>query len=175
MPSTTSDSDNITTETLSDKNKFTMDMEGANEGLPDLYTTPRSKAQTFTIVAALCLAIFLAALDTVIITTALPSIAHVFQISDAGYAWVGSAYLLTNAASVPFWGKISDVFGRKPILLLANLIFLVGSLVSALAQSERMLIAGRAVQGLGGGGIVILVNICVGDIFSLRSGHEYLR
>jgi MFS family permease len=128
----------------------------------------RSKGKTITIVAALCLAIFLAALDTVLITTALPTIAKTFDISDTGYAWVGSTYLLTNAASVPFWGKMSDVFGRKPILMLANSIFLIGSLISALAVSLPMLIAGRAVQGLGGGGIVILVNICMGDLFSLR-------
>jgi MFS family permease len=131
-------------------------------------TTKRSTAKTVAIVTALCISIFLAALDTVLITTALPSIAQAFDISDAGYAWVGSAYLLTNAASVPFWGKISDVFGRKPILFLANGVFLAGSLVSALAVSLQMLIAGRAVQGLGGGGIVILVNICIGDLFTLR-------
>lgn len=127
-----------------------------------------SQGKKIAIVSALCLAMFLAALDTVLITTALPSIAKVFHIPDAGYAWVGSAYLLTNAASVPFWGKLSDVFGRKPILMVANVIFSAGSLVSALAMSFDMLIAGRAIQGLGGGGIVILVNICVGDLFSLR-------
>ena len=128
----------------------------------------RSKGQTIILMTALCLAIFLASLDTVIITTALPTIATVFEISDSGYAWIGSAYLLTNAAFVPFWGKISDVFGRKPILIIANVIFMAGSIISALSKSMSMLIAGRAVQGLGGGGIVILVNICVSDLFSLR-------
>jgi MFS family permease len=128
----------------------------------------RSKGQTVILMTALCLAIFLASLDTVIITTALPTIATVFEISDSGYAWIGSAYLLTNAAFVPFWGKISDVFGRKPILIIANVIFMAGSIISALSKSMSMLIAGRAVQGLGGGGIVILVNICIGDLFSLR-------
>jgi MFS family permease len=137
-------------------------------------TSPRrSKGKNVALVSALCLALFLAALDTVLITTALPTISAQFNVTDAGYAWVGSAYLLTNAASVPFWGKISDIFGRKPILLLANAIFLSGSLVSALSKNLEMLIAGRAVQGLGGGGIVILVNICVGDLFSLR--YEFWR
>jgi MFS family permease len=131
-------------------------------------TSRRSKGKNIALVSALCLAIFLAALDTVLITTALPTISAQFNVTDAGYAWVGSAYLLTNAASVPFWGKISDVFGRKPILLLANGVFLGGSLISALSRNLEMLIAGRAVQGLGGGGIVILVNICIGDLFSLR-------
>jgi MFS family permease len=128
----------------------------------------RSKVKTIVLMVALCLSIFLAALDTVIITTALPTIATIFEISDSGYAWIGSAYLLTNAAFVPFWGKISDIFGRKPILIIANVIFMIGSIISALSRSMTMLIAGRAVQGLGGGGIVILVNICVSDLFSLR-------
>jgi MFS family permease len=153
---------------ISTSETASVEKQPAMEQEEEVPTRQRNKAKDFTIVAALCLALFLAALDTVLITTALPSIAQVFHISDAGYAWVGSAYLLTNAASVPFWGKISDVFGRKPILLLANAVFLVGSLISALSVSLRMLIAGRAVQGLGGGGIVILVNICVGDLFSLR-------
>jgi MFS family permease len=134
----------------------------------------RSKGKTVALVTALCLALFLAALDTVLITTALPTISIQFNISDAGYAWVGSAYLLTNAASVPIWGTISNVFGRKPILLLANAIFLAGSLISALSTNLQMLIAGRAVQGLGGGGIVILVNICVGDLFSIRYADQAL-
>lgn len=122
----------------------------------DQLDRPRSKGKTIAIVAALNLSLFLAALDTVLITTALPTISQLFNISDDGYAWIGTAYLLTNAASVPFWGTISDVFGRKPILLLANGIFLAGSLISAQAVSFRMLLVGRAVQGLGGGGIVIL-------------------
>jgi MFS family permease len=138
------------------------------ENMDDMDLKPRSRGKTIILMVALCLALFLAALDTVIITTALPTIATIFEISDSGYAWIGSAYLLTNAAFVPFWGKISDVFGRKPILLVANFIFMAGSIISAMAKSSEMLIAGRAVQGLGGGGIVILVNICVGDLFSLR-------
>jgi len=156
----------MTTKDL-DKN----DMPSISEptAMDKVFPTPRrSKSKTIALVSALCLAIFLAALDTVLITTALPTISEQFNITDAGYAWVGSAYLLTNAASVPFWGKISDVFGRKPILLLANAVFLGGSLISALSRNVSMLVAGRAVQGLGGGGIVILVNICVGDLFSLR-------
>lgn len=147
-----------------DEKHETMDHESSETST----RVAKPSTKTIAMFAALCLSLFLAALDTVLITTALPSIAHVFDISDAGYAWVGSAYLLTNAASVPFWGTISDVFGRRPILFLANGVFLAGSLISALAVSLQMLIAGRAVQGLGGGGIVILVNICVSDLFSLR-------
>ncbi|PNS20303.1 hypothetical protein CAC42_5753 [Sphaceloma murrayae] len=124
------------------------------------------------VMGALCMAVFLAALDVTIITTALPTISEDFQ-SSAGYTWIGSAFLLGNAASVPTWGKVSDIFGRKPVLLLANVVFLVGSLVAALANSIGMLIAARAIQGIGAGGLVILVNICIADLFSLRNRGAY--
>jgi len=102
-----------------------------------------------------------------IITTALPTIAEHFH-SASGYTWIGSAYLLGAAASTPIWGKISDIFGRKPILLIANVVFLVGSLIAALSVTIGMLIVARTVQGIGGGGLIVLVNICIGDLFSMR-------
>ncbi|KAF1917779.1 major facilitator superfamily domain-containing protein [Ampelomyces quisqualis] len=123
---------------------------------------------------ALCLCIFLVALDTVLIPTALPTIALSFHIQDSLYAWIGSAYLLANAASVPFWGKSSDIFGRKPVIMAANVIFLVGSIVCALSMNVSMLVAGRVVQGFGGGGVVILVHVCVSDLFSIRDRSFYL-
>ncbi|KAF3017199.1 hypothetical protein E8E14_012566 [Neopestalotiopsis sp. 37M] len=128
----------------------------------------RSKGQITLIMLALCLAVLLGALDVTIVTTALPRISDDFQ-SSAGYTWVGSAFLLANAASIPSWGKISDIFGRKPMLLLANVIFMIGSLIAALASGIGMLIAGRAVQGLGGGGLTILTKIVIGDIVPLKT------
>ncbi|EME79773.1 uncharacterized protein MYCFIDRAFT_58758 [Pseudocercospora fijiensis CIRAD86] len=127
----------------------------------------RSKGKIAIIMLALCLAVFLAALDVTIITTALPTISEHFQ-STAGYTWIGSAFLLANSASIPSWGKVSDIFGRKPMLLFANVVFMVGSLVAALSNSIGMLIAARAIQGVGGGGLIILVNIVIGDLFPLR-------
>jgi MFS family permease len=81
--------------------------------------------------------------------------------------------MLKSSATTPSWGKISDIFGRKPMLLAANVIFLIGSLLCAVSISTRMLIAGRGVQGVGGGGLTVLVNICTSDLFSLRlvNGH----
>ena len=117
---------------------------------------------------ALTLSIFLVALDTVLIPTALPSISLDFHIPDSLYAWTGSAYLLANAASIPFWGKLSDVFGRKPIILISNAIFLGGSLICAVSVDAKMLVAGRATQGLGGGGVNVLVYVCVADMFAIR-------
>ena len=127
-----------------------------------------SRSKTALIMLALCMAVFLAALDMTIITTALPTIAAHFNTSGTGYLWIGSAYLIANAATVPSWGKMSDIFGRKPVLLIANIIFLVGSLICALAASIEMLIVGRVFQGVGGGGLMSLVNICIGDLFSER-------
>lgn len=128
----------------------------------------RTTIQTALIMLALCTAIFLSALDTVILTTALPTIAADLQIDTRGFAWIGSSFLLANAASMPIWGKSSDIFGRKPLLLLANLMFMMGSLVSALAHNFATLLAGRAIQGLGSGGLTVLVNIVVSDIFAMR-------
>ncbi|KAG9695206.1 putative major facilitator superfamily transporter, partial [Aureobasidium melanogenum] len=132
----------------------------------------RSKGKIALIMTALGMAVFLAALDVTIITTALPTISEYFH-SSAGYTWIGSAYLLGNASSVPLWGKISDIFGRKPVLICANVLFLIGSLIAALANSIGMLITARAIQGVGGGGLVTLVNICISDLFSLRRRGAY--
>ncbi|ROW06287.1 hypothetical protein VPNG_08050 [Cytospora leucostoma] len=132
-----------------------------------------SAVQLAIIVVPLCAALFLAALDITIVTTALPTIVADFD-SSAGYTWIGSAYLLTNAAFTPTWGKLSDIWGRKPILLLVAFIFFVGSTLAATSVSISMLIVARCIQGLGGGGIVVLVNICVSELVSPRKRGQYL-
>ncbi|KAK0661067.1 Efflux pump FUS6 [Lasiodiplodia hormozganensis] len=132
----------------------------------------RSKAKIAIIMFALGMAVFLAAMDITIITTALPTISAHFQ-SAAGYTWIGSAFNLAAAASTPLWGKLSDIFGRKPVLLVANIVFFIGSLVAALAINIGMLIVARAIQGVGGGGLIILVNIVISDLFSMRSRGQY--
>ena len=132
-----------------------------------------SKTRTTFIVFALCMALFLAALDVTIITTALPTIARHFEAVSADYTWVGSAYLLASAASVSLWGKLSDIWGRKPIIILANAVFMAGSLVAAVANSIGLLIGGRVIQGIGGGGLITLVYICIGDLFSMRERPKY--
>lgn len=132
----------------------------------------RTGLQTFIIMLSLCSSVFLAALDTTIVTTALPTISEYFH-SNAGYTWIGSAYLLANAASVCAWGKISDIWGRKPILLVAVSIFFTGSTLCATSVNIGMLITARAIQGIGGGGLLVLVNISIGDLFSMRSRGKY--
>lgn len=113
------------------------------------------------------LSVFIAALDVTIVTTALPTIADHFE-STSGYIWVGSAFMLAAAASTPNWGKFSDIWGRKVVLQLAAAVFFLGSALCGAAVSLVMLIAGRAVQGAGAGGLLSMVNIIIGDLFSQR-------
>ncbi|KAK4156173.1 major facilitator superfamily domain-containing protein [Chaetomidium leptoderma] len=155
--------------------------EGEKEDGPTTTTTTavgpppeetRTALQTTVIILALASALFLAALDVTIVTVAVPTIAQEFQ-STAGYTWIGSAYMLATAAAAPVWGKISDIWGRKPIMLIAVGVFWVGSLLSAVSVNMGMLIAARAIQGVGGGGVVILVNVCISDLFSMRKRGVY--
>ncbi|KAF7563574.1 hypothetical protein G7046_g515 [Stylonectria norvegica] len=134
--------------------------------------TKRSRAQTATVMASLCACVFLAALEVTIVTTALPTIASHFA-SDSGYTWIGTSYVLAHTASTPSWGKISDIWGRKPILLIANAIFFGGSLVCATVDDFKAFIAGRAIQGLGASGMQTMVNICISDMFSQRDRGLY--
>ncbi|KAI9571312.1 MFS general substrate transporter [Boletus coccyginus] len=115
---------------------------------------------------------FLAALDQTIVATALPTI-----VADLGggnnYSWVGSAYMLASASLGPLYGKLSNILGRKSMLYGCILIFLVGSALCGAAQSMSWLIVCRAVQGIGGGGIVQLVQITISDIVPLEDRGKY--
>lgn len=115
----------------------------------------------------------MSALDLTIVTTAVPTIVSSFQ-SVAGYIWIGSAYILAYTAVTPIWGSVANIWGRKPIILISLAIFLEGSLLCALAPRMEALIAGRVIQGLGGSGMGIIVNIIISDMFSLRERGLYL-
>ncbi|KAH6876582.1 putative major facilitator superfamily transporter [Thelonectria olida] len=128
--------------------------------------------QTGLLMGSLCMSVFLAALDVTIVTTALPTISDHFQ-SASGYVWVGSAFLLSAASLIPSWGKFSDIWGRKAILLLAAGVFFLGSALCGAAVSISMLIVGRVVQGAGAGGLLSLTGIIIGDLFSPRERGKY--
>lgn len=117
---------------------------------------------------ALCIVCILVYMDTVIVSTALPSISKDLHASSVQYAWVGSSYLLASASLLPLFASLSDIFGRKSMMLIGNALFLLGGLICALSNHVSMLIAGRVLQGTGGGGLLVLINICIADVFSLR-------
>ncbi|KAH8920986.1 iron permease [Atractiella rhizophila] len=128
--------------------------------------------QFWLIVLALCLATFLSALDFTSVSTALPTIAE--DIGGDDYVWVGSAYALTSTAWLPWSGGLSHVFGRRPIMIASLLFFGVGSVICGAATSMNMLIAGRAVQGVGGGGILSLTEQIACDIVPLAQRGKYM-
>ncbi|RKK25692.1 hypothetical protein BFJ66_g7612 [Fusarium oxysporum f. sp. cepae] len=148
------------------------DASSSNE--PGIQSTKSKKTllQIATVMSSLCACVFLAALELTIVSTALPTIAAHFA-SDSGYTWIGTSFVLAHTASTPPWGKISDIWGRKPILLVANVIFFAGSLICALVDDLAIFIAGRAIQGLGAAGMQTLVNICISDMFSQRDRGLY--
>ncbi|MBL8588233.1 MAG: MFS transporter, partial [Methylobacteriaceae bacterium] len=125
------------------------------------------------IVIGVLSAMALATLDQTIVAPALPSIGAEFG-GSAYLPWVIAAYLVTSTAVTPLYGKIADARGRKPALFAAIAIFLVGALASAAAQSLPMLIAGRAVQGLGGGGLIALAQTVIADVVSPRERGRYV-
>ncbi|HTZ08501.1 MAG TPA: MDR family MFS transporter [Acidimicrobiales bacterium] len=131
-----------------------------------------SHRQVLVILSGLMLGMLLAALDQTIVATALPTIVGQLHGLDR-LSWVVAAYLLTTTLSTPLYGKISDLYGRKRIFQIAIVVFLVGSALSGLARDMDQLIAFRAVQGLGGGGLMSLAMAIVGDIVSPRERGRY--
>lgn len=110
---------------------------------------------------------FLAALEGTVVGTAMPTVIAALG-GLAHYSWVFSAYLLTSTVSVPLWGKLSDLYGRRPLYMAGVAVFLVGSALSGLATSMPQLIAFRALQGLGAGALVPIAMTIIADIFTLQ-------
>ncbi|MEV8534252.1 MFS transporter [Streptomyces sp. NPDC051211] len=123
-------------------------------------------------IGALLLGLLIAALDQTIVSTALPTI-----VSELGgmdhLSWVVTAYMLASTAATPLWGKLGDQYGRKKLFQAAIVIFLIGSALCGLAQDMPQLIGFRALQGLGGGGLIVLSMAIVGDIVPPRERGKY--
>ncbi len=128
--------------------------------------------QIMVIYSGILLGMLLASLDQTIVSTALPRI-----VGDLGglshLSWVVTAYLLASTASVPLYGKISDLYGRKVVFQFAIVAFIVGSVLAGAAQSMLMLVLSRGVQGLGGGGVMAMAMIVIGDIIPPRERGRY--
>jgi EmrB/QacA subfamily drug resistance transporter len=124
------------------------------------------------IIGALLLGMLLAALDQTIVATALPTIAGDLH-GLSHLSWVVTAYLLASTVSTPLWGKLGDLYGRKTFFQASIVIFLIGSALSGQAHSMVELIASRAVQGLGGGGLIVGAQTIVGDVVPPRQRGKY--
>jgi EmrB/QacA subfamily drug resistance transporter len=135
--------------------------------------TAAARPAVRTIFAALMLGMFLAALDQTIVATALPTI-----VGDLGglnhLSWVVTAYLLASTVSTPIYGKLGDMYGRKPVFQAAILIFLAGSMLAGLSQSMSELIAFRAIQGIGAGGLIVSAQAIIADIVPPRERGRYM-
>lgn len=126
-----------------------------------------SRQRTIITTAGIMLGLFMASMEATVVATAMPTI--VSQLGGlAIYSWVFSVYMITSTTMTPIYGKFSDIYGRRPIFAAAMGVFLLGSVLSGMAQNMGQLIAFRAIQGLGAGGVMPMVFIIVGDIFSVE-------
>ncbi|MFE4172512.1 DHA2 family efflux MFS transporter permease subunit [Streptomyces sp. NPDC056909] len=142
---------------------------------PAISPAPGDSQKPRTVLVAICallMGLLVASLDQTIVSTALPTI-----VSDLGglehLSWVVTAYLLASTAATPLWGKLGDLYGRKRLFQTAIVIFLIGSALCGTAQNMPQLIAFRAVQGLGGGGLIVLSMAIVGDLVPPRERGRY--
>ena len=133
---------------------------------------PDTQPRVGLVIAALLVVMLLAALDQTIVSTALPTIVGEFG-GLAHISWVVTAYMLALTVVTPLYGKLGDLYGRKIVLQVALVIFLIGSVLCGVAQGMSELIAFRAVQGLGGGGLMVSAQAAVGDVVSPRERGRY--
>lgn len=132
----------------------------------------QDQSSLWVILGALMLTMLLAALDQTIVSTALPKIASDFNALNE-LSWVVTSYMLASAVTTPLYGKLSDLFGRKKMLLIAVGIFLIGSILSGMSQSMLELVLFRGLQGIGAGGLMTLVLATIGDVVPMRERGKY--
>ena len=119
------------------------------------------------ITVGIMLSLFLASMEGTVVATAMPTI--VAQLGGLSiYSWVFSIYMLASTTTVPIYGKLSDIFGRKKLYVISMVLFLSGSILCGLAGSMQQLIVFRAIQGLGAGGVLPIALIIIGEIFNVE-------
>jgi len=134
--------------------------------------TPLSQSEVRTILISLMLTMFLAALDQTIVATALPTIGRQFQ-DVSSLSWVITAYLLASTAVAPVFGTLADIYGRRAMIITALSLFVAGSILCAVAPNMPVLILARGLQGLGGGGIMPIVQTVISDVVTPRERGQY--
>ncbi|MFI8807561.1 MDR family MFS transporter [Micromonospora chalcea] len=134
---------------------------------------PMSKRKTLEALSGLLLVLFVAMLSSTVVSTALPKIIGALNGSQTQYTWVVTATLLTATATTPIWGKLADLFNKKLLIQIAIVVFLVGSIAAGFAQSAGQLIAARAFQGIGVGGLQALVQVAIAAMIPPRERGRY--
>lgn len=132
--------------------------------MPDPHRPPKNRKLT---VAAILLSMFMSAMEATVVSTAMPTVISELRGLEL-YGWVGAIYMLAMTVTMPIWGKLADVLGRKPVMLGGLAIFLVGSMGSGFASSMVMLIVMRAIQGVGAGALQPIALTIIGDIFTVE-------
>jgi EmrB/QacA subfamily drug resistance transporter len=146
---------------------------GAAQSAGEIVDGPRfSRRVTLLTMLSVLLVMLLASLDQTIVGTALPRVIADLHGFDK-YTWVTTAYLLTSTVMIPIYGKLSDMFGRKPILVFALSVFLIGSLLCGTSQTMEQLILFRAFQGIGAGGLMSTAIAIIGDLFAPRERAKW--
>jgi MFS family permease len=132
-----------------------------------------SHQQTLEALSGLLLVLFVALLSSTVVSTALPQIIGALRGSQTQYTWVVTATLLTATATTPVWGKLADLFNKKLLIQVAIVIFVAGSAIAGLSQNAGQLIAARAFQGIGVGGLQALVQVAIAAMIPPRERGRY--
>ncbi|GAA6060654.1 hypothetical protein JCM10212_001210 [Sporobolomyces blumeae] len=134
-------------------------------------SSPKKDLRFWLVFLSICCSMFLSALDLTSVSTALPAIAADFQTTE--YAWVGSAYTLASTALIPWTASFATIFGRRPIMVASISTFALGSALTGAAQNVPMLIAGRTIQGVGGGAILTICDMLIVDLVPIAERGAY--
>ncbi|HBR89262.1 MAG TPA: MFS transporter, partial [Microbacterium sp.] len=134
-----------------------------SQPLSESATTPRDRRRVLQALIGLLLGMFVSMLASTVVSTSLPVIIHDLGGDQAAYTWVVTATLLTTAISTPIWGKLADLFDRKMLIQIAITIFVLSTAAAGFSQDTTMLIACRAVQGIGAGGLAALSQVIMAD------------
>ncbi|HEV3212081.1 MAG TPA: MDR family MFS transporter [Acidimicrobiales bacterium] len=153
--------------------RVSTDLQSATAAPVEHEVSQAEHRRILVILGALMMGMFLASLDQTIVSTALPTIAG--DLHGLNHlSWVVTAYLLASTVSIPLWGKLGDLYGRKRFFQLAIVIFVGGSMLSGLSQSMLELIACRAIQGIGAGGLIVGSQSIIGDVIPPRARGRYM-
>src|SRR3984957_12364027 len=152
--------------------ELTTEVLAISDAPPIAPRAPLTQREVRTILMSLMLTMFLAALDQTIVATALPTIGRQFH-DVTNLSWVITAYLLASTAVAPVFGTLSDIYGRRAMIITVLTLFIAGSVLCALAPSMPVLILARALQGLGGGGILPIVQTVISDLVTPRERGQY--